>query len=330
MVIKQKCFFLLVTAAYVWQQVLTINCPHADFCWLVATLYMSWSESENLLASLKKSCNKLISLKTASPDLALQASFAAVVLCLWSASPGTKPQFSHSPECQRWHSQACHGSGCLCRIQQCRNHWAELVAIGCNFPQVHLDQQMLRSPSQHPSLQALWDRLFSCCSKEEGARGASIPSLTPSSQEQGTEQQSTAELLCRCARKGPAMRRNDLSSVQPQLLRSPPRRCYNQIKKKVLETPSSHWAFWFDVESCLGGLQYLCGVGFVWCWPGRLYITLKGCFLLVLVKKRTELKFLLPLGACSLNLVHYASESDCNFLLLSGLQEAECTADMCS
>lgn len=249
---------------------------------------MSWSESEKLLASLKKSCNKLISLKTASPDLDLQAPFDAVVLCLWFASPGPKPHCSRSPESRRWHSQACHGSGCLCRIQQCRNHQAQLVAIGYNFPQVHLDQQMLRSPSQHPSLQALWDRLFSCCSREEGARGASIPSPTPSSQEQGTEQQSTAELLCRCAQQGPAMRRNDLSSVQPQLPRSPPKRCHNQTKKKVLETPSSHWAFCFDVVSCLGGLQYLCGVGFVWRWPGCLYITLKGCFLLVLVKNRTE------------------------------------------
>jgi len=45
-------------------------------------------------------------------------------------------------------------------------------------------------------------------------------------------------------------------------------------------------------------------------------------FFLVFLKNRTELEFLLPLRSHLFNLVRYVSESGCNFLLLSGLQEA--------
>lgn len=72
----------------------------------------------------------------------------------------------------------------------------------------------------------------------------------------------------------------------------------------------------------------------LWCDPAvrdlasmSLDHSVKRCFFLLFPKNRTELKLLLPLDACSLNPVHCASESACNFLLLSGLQEAEHTAD---
>lgn len=99
-------------------------------------------------------------------------------------------------------------------------------------------------------------------------------------------------------------------------------------KKKVLHTTSVCPAFCFSIVSCLGLPEYLCGVTAVRDLASMsLDHCVKRCFFLLFPKNRTELKLLLPLDACSLNPVHCASESACNFLLLSGLQEAEHTAD---
>lgn len=87
-------------------------------------------------------------------------------------------------------------------------------------------------------------------------------------------------------------------------------------------------AFCFNSVSCLGLPGYIYGVTAV-----RNLATMsldhfvKRCFFLLFPKNRAELKFLLPLDACSLNPVRCASESACNFLLLSRLQEAKHTAD---
>lgn len=193
-----------------------------------------------------------------------------------------------------------------------------------------LDQQMPRSPSHHPATGALGQAL------QLLQQGGECPwgehpfshSFQPGAGHRAAEHSRAAVQVWLVGTSNEKERPQLCAATAAR--ESPKERSRSDQERRFFETPSLHWAFWFDVVSCLGGLQYLCGVWFAWCWPGCLYITLKGCFFLVLIKKRTELKFLLPLGTCSLNLVHYASESDCNFLLLSGLQEAECTADMCS
>lgn len=134
--------------------------------------------------------------------------------------------------------------------------------MGCNFSQALL----CAGRTCWASATTTGMGFFGCRSGKEGACGLSIPFLIPPGQEQGAKPKGKAELLSRWAQQGSAvLRRSDLGWLwaAASATESPKRRTQlcimSRPEKKVLETTSLHWVFWFNIVLCLGVLWYLSG-----------------------------------------------------------------------